>query len=470
MDAKVQENNNHQVVHSEETHNPDCRKQPSNCSCENVSWIRASSPIPVQSVRWGLWILRHKKQRVDEIWKKITTLLSKNQLGNRAKVATNKKASDAGHFICLYTYDFEDVQDIFRVLVTLQRNRLKKGYLEYLTEENNADEIVNGEDFSKEENEQRNMEHRDKRIIQMYAAAPIITDSEMELISMWKLNIGSESQKGLVAELRKISKYNKEKIKFYNPPKILPTYSSESRPCKYDELFDEENDFHEPDCNKQPSSCYCEYVSSSIRVFKPLRVKSIHSGQWLLFPEKKNVDEVWEKVKILLAANRLGNGAVVSKAQRRSLSDWDVFWEDHVISIFVNNSEDVQDVFRVLVTLRRNHLQNTFINYATDDETLHHMFKTKSEDFKSANQYEDGQQFYLYFSPPYPKDCDPAGEREIIQLFKNNIGPGLKRGLVTLVAELKKERRDFEAKIDFYNPPRILHPTNRSLGFVPMPC
>ena len=158
MDLKAQENN------SEETHNPDCRKQPSNCSCENVSWIWASSPVglPVKSVRCGLWLLHHKKERVDEVWKKIKTLLSKNKLSNRARVATTKQASEAGHFICLYTYDFEDVQDVFRVLVTLQRNRLQKGNLDYITEESNTDEIINGEDFSKEENEQRNMEQSDQ--------------------------------------------------------------------------------------------------------------------------------------------------------------------------------------------------------------------------------------------------------------------------------------------------------------------
>ena len=129
MDLKAQENNNHQLVHSEETHNPDCRKQPSNCSCENVSWIWASSPVPVKSVRCGLWILRHKKQRVDEIWEKIKTLLSKNQLSNRARVATTKQASEAGHFICLYTYDFEDVQDIFRVLADFATESPQKRFL-----------------------------------------------------------------------------------------------------------------------------------------------------------------------------------------------------------------------------------------------------------------------------------------------------------------------------------------------------
>jgi hypothetical protein len=293
----------------------------------------------------------------------------------------------------------------------------------------------------------------------MYAAPPMSTDSEMEFISMWKLNIGSESRKGLVAELRIIFKSDKERIKFYNPPKILPSSSSESRPCKYDELFDEENDFHESDCNKQPSTCYCEYVSSSTRVLKPLLVKSIHSGKWLLFPEKKNVDEVWEKVKILLAANRLGNGAKVSKGKPAN---------EHVVCIYNKDFENVQDVFRVLVTIRRNRLQDTFINYKTNEATLEGVYKTdeaaQRAGFDSTKKLEPGKRVSMYFSPPSPIDL--TGATELIQLFLNNIGPENSRGLV---AELKKEAHDIEAKIIFYDPPKILAPSYRSQGFVPKP-
>jgi hypothetical protein len=258
-----------------------------------------------------------------------------------------------------------------------------------------------------------------------------------------------------VAELKK-TKFSEDVIKFYNPPKIQPSYSSQSSPCKYNKLFDHESDFHEPDCDKQPSTCDCENVSW-IWVSKPLQVESIHSGKWLLFPEKKNVDEVWEKVKILIAANRLGEQAKVSKGEKQ---------DEHVVCVYTTDFENVQDVFRVLVTLRRNHLQDSFINYKTDEATLEGVYKTdeaaQRAGYGSTKKLEPGRRVSMYFSPPSP--IDPTGATEVIKLFLNNIGPEFKRGLV---AELRKESRDIEAKIIFYNPPKILNPPKRSPGFFP---
>jgi hypothetical protein len=79
-----------------------------------------------------VWILFLKTKNVDKIWNEIKTLLSKNQLGNVAKVSTADKRT---HFICVYTYDFKDVPDVFRVLVTLRRiNHLENDPLRYATE------------------------------------------------------------------------------------------------------------------------------------------------------------------------------------------------------------------------------------------------------------------------------------------------------------------------------------------------
>ena len=434
MDLKVEDLSLQQQVSPspiKKLHDPDCQKQPSSCSC--VAWFVARSGEQVKSDRCGKWIIRPEKQCVDEIWEKTTRLLSKNELGNRAVVSTKKQGDE--HIICLYTNDFEDVQDVFRVLVTLQRKELEDDFFTYVTEETR---------------------------VTMYGSPPLCNGPKTEFtefIRMYKYNIGPESKTGLVVELKKSSKRNiKEKITFYNPPKILPTYSSESRPCKYDELDDKENGLHKPHCNKQPSTCYCENVSW-IWAYQLVRVKSIHSGKWLLFPDKKNVDEVWEKVKILLAANRLGNGAKVSKGKPAN---------EHVVCIYNKDFENVQDVFRVLVTIRRNRLQDTFINYKTDEATLEGVYKTdeaaQRAGFDSTKKLEPGKRVSMYFSPPSPIDL--TGATELIQLFLNNIGPENSRGLV---AELKKEAHDIEAKIIFYDPPKILAPSYRSQGFVPKP-
>jgi hypothetical protein len=382
-----------------------------------------------------MWILFLKNKNVDKIWSEIKTHLSKNQLGNVAKVSTANKR----HFICVYTYDFSDVPDVFRVLVTLRRmNHIENDFLDYVTGVNGVEEDVDGE------------------VISMYTS-PSVNYEEIESIQMHHvLTIGPDSHVGLVAELRKNS-VSEDIIKFYNPPKDIEIFSSVSRPCKYDELIDIEDECHDPKCVKQPSTCCCKDVEW-IWAYQLVRVEPIHRGKWMLFPKTENVDEVWEKVKILVAANRLGNNANCSRADNENIR---YLCFIYVICVFTQNFEDVQDVFRVLVTLRRNCLQNTAIHYKTDEATEQGVFKTdeaaQRAGFESAAKLKPGQRVSMYFSPPSPTVS--TGDTEKIQLFLNNIGPRFDRGLV---AELRKEPRDLEDKIIFYNPPRIHHPLHPS--------
>jgi hypothetical protein len=142
-------------------------------------------------------------------------LLSKNQLGNLAKVSINERGEM--HKICLYTYDFKDVRDVFRVLVTLRRmNHIENDFLEYVTEVHDVEEAVNGEDFK------RRMEEPSKEsIVSIYSSPPVgVWKKTIETIKMYHLlNIGSDSKVGLVAQLKKNFTINSEEIIiFYNPP------------------------------------------------------------------------------------------------------------------------------------------------------------------------------------------------------------------------------------------------------------
>jgi hypothetical protein len=223
---------------------------------------------------------------------------------------------------------------------------------------------------------------------------------------------------------------------------------SQLRSCKYEELIDYEEDLHEPDCNQQPSTCHCEEVSW-IWAFQPDHDEPIRSGKWLLFPDKLHVNEVWEKIKILLAANRLGNGAKVS-----------IGVEQFVICVYTNDFENTADVFRVLMTLQRNRLQlvnrkNKFLNYKTDEATSQGLYTSdeaaQREGFDSATKRAPGQKVSMYNSPIVSAN-DVSGATEIIQLFKNNIGPEFKTGLVM---QLIKGKNDSEPKFIIFNPPQI---------------
>ena len=229
--------------------------------------------------------------------------------------------------------------------------------------------------------------------------------------------------------------------------KLVP----QSRSCQYDDLIDWEDEEHEPDCEKLPSSCDCQDVSW-IWAYLPIMIEPVNSGKWLLFPEKERVDEIWEKVKILLAANRLGNAAkVATNADTVSNAI------NHVICVYTQNYKDVPDVFRVLVALRRSRLQNRGINYTTDEATLTGIYKTdeiaKRAGFDCSRRVP-GQRVSFYSSPCLP--YDPTGATERIQMFLNNIGPENKTGLV---AELVKNVNNIEPRVTFYDPPEIIDPS-----------
>ena len=108
-------------------HRADCNLQPSDCNCSNVSWI-AALPQVVTSVHCGKWdvVLRHKN--VNRIWEKTKTLLTENKLG-----AEVTRVAKGFLLMCLYTTDFEDVRDVFRMLVSTRRNCLSSSYLLYQT-------------------------------------------------------------------------------------------------------------------------------------------------------------------------------------------------------------------------------------------------------------------------------------------------------------------------------------------------
>jgi hypothetical protein len=69
--------------------------------------------------RVGKWFVFEHIDNIDEAWKKIKTATENCELGFSAKVATAKpspRAKDPNQkVICVYTYDFTDKKDVYRV-------------------------------------------------------------------------------------------------------------------------------------------------------------------------------------------------------------------------------------------------------------------------------------------------------------------------------------------------------------------
>jgi hypothetical protein len=165
-------------------------------------------------------------------------------------------------------------------------------------------------------------------------------------------------------------------------------------------------------------------------------VNFVRSGKWKIFLSNGIVNEVWEKVKLLLLDNKLGNGANVSRMGNRS----------YVIHLLTYDFEDVKDVFRVLVAIRRNRVSGSYLGYetATDqdpnkgDQGQHHASSGSAGNKRLRRN--------MYFSP------SPAGNKDMVQLFSNKIAPGSEK---KLVAEMKKHSDGTECET-WYTPPKVV--------------
>jgi hypothetical protein len=72
-------------------------------------------------------------------------------------------------------------------------------------------------------------------------------------------------------------------------------------------------------------------------------------GKWLLYVDRKNVDDVWQKILTALHEGRLGPSAKVSTAVESPLSRRK---NKHVICVFTVDADDEADVRRVRSELR----------------------------------------------------------------------------------------------------------------------
>jgi len=93
---------------------------------------------------------------------------------------------------------------------------------------------------------------------------------------------------------------------------------------------------------------------------------TLRSGKWLVFVDKNDVDEVWDKIKKAVEEGKLGSDAKVATAKPNPLATNP---NKRVICVYTYDYTDEQDVRRVREELR--HLGiNGRIPYKTDEDTL----------------------------------------------------------------------------------------------------
>ena len=90
------------------------------------------------------------------------------------------------------------------------------------------------------------------------------------------------------------------------------------------------------------------------------------SGKWLVFVDKKDVDEVWDKIKKAVEEGKLGSDAKVATAKPNPHATNP---DKRVICVYTYDYADEKDVKRVREELRKLGITSR-IPYKADEDTL----------------------------------------------------------------------------------------------------
>jgi hypothetical protein len=115
----------------------------------------------------------------------------------------------------------------------------------------------------------------------------------------------------VVAELRKFPGEIEAKTSFYDVPKKLDLFVDRRRQFG---LIKTNEKPHKPDCSKLPLDCICEDIPW-IHEQLPGAVKSVRSGKWMIFADKRNVNEIWRKIKMLLCSSVPINWVILPRSK-----------------------------------------------------------------------------------------------------------------------------------------------------------
>jgi hypothetical protein len=165
----------------------------------------------------------------------------------------------------------------------------------------------------------------------------------------------------------------------------------------------------------------------------------------MIFTSTENVDRSWLNVVDMLADGKLGDCAKVAPVSRTRDGL-------HVICVYTDDHEDVEDVFRVLHALRRSSTPcaaERTLNYKTDDATYAGQYTSSSAAQRAgfsdaATAPHKNSKVSKYTSPGF------RGVKNV-RLVMNNVGPNF---LHEVVAELPLAASTEEVRAFFKLRPR----------------
>lgn len=115
---------------------PDSLTNPSQVT--DAYWVFAeiSGRGPSNPATCGKWQVFVPRDRVDDAWSTIATLVERGELGPSAKVSTAKENSNSSsgpqmHVLIVYAADWRDIDDLRRILRALRANGLADGWVHF---------------------------------------------------------------------------------------------------------------------------------------------------------------------------------------------------------------------------------------------------------------------------------------------------------------------------------------------------
>lgn len=183
-----------------------CLGIPTRCKCL-VPFIFARcyhDNVEMISINSGKWMLFPEHEHVDDCWSKVIELLNGGILGVAAKVSVQSNEQDSGerHLICIYTYDFEDVVDVFRVLLAIRDNidGCKYCMLNYKTDISTIEGKYHNDQAASMAGFESNTERKKGELVSTYQSPKIKEQEEKEEgIYMVRNNVGLYNKRYIVA-------------------------------------------------------------------------------------------------------------------------------------------------------------------------------------------------------------------------------------------------------------------------------
>jgi hypothetical protein len=184
-------------------HGTACARMPSSCFCPYVSWIWARMTDTVETTsagRAGKWMLFPNSGQVDEAWRSTVELLSSGRLGHCAKVAPVSHVNNGCHLICVYTNDYENIPEVFRVLHALRQLDLPctKKALHYKTDDATYAGIYNSDSAASRAGFDKAAPKRHKNFkVSMYSSPAVVAGS----VVLLRNNVGANFQSVPILEV-----------------------------------------------------------------------------------------------------------------------------------------------------------------------------------------------------------------------------------------------------------------------------